>query len=166
MQPLILTLALDDKSQALFDDLRQQYFPPERNHLKAHLSLFHQLPAQEEKIIKTITDACNRHQKIELQVSEVRNIGSGVAYKIESDRLLQLHKHLQQQWQEWLIPQDQHKLWPHITIQNKVEPAMAAQLREELAAKFEPFIAYGTGLSLWEYLGGPWRHINTYEFKG
>jgi 2'-5' RNA ligase len=166
MQPFILTLALDEQSQAFFDTLRQKYFPPERNHLSAHVSLFHQLPADEERVDFVIREVCKRQQNFELQVNEVRNIGSGVAYKIESTGLLKLHKHLQQEWQQWLIPQDQHKLWPHITIQNKAEPSAAAKLREELAKSFEPFTIQGTGLVLWEYLGGPWRHIETYLFEG
>lgn len=166
MQPLILTLALDDKNQTFFNEQRQQYFPAERNHLNAHVSLFHQLPPDEPKIIEVIEAVCRQQSAIELQVAEVRNIGSGVAYKIESPALIQLHKHLQNEWQQWLIPQDQHKLWPHITIQNKVELTAAAALRNELAEQFAPFTAYGTGLVLWAYLGGPWKLIQNYDFKG
>ncbi len=79
---------------------------------------------------------------------------------------MQLHGFLQQQWQPWLIPQDRHKLWPHITIQNKVAPATAKALQQELAQNFTPFTAWGTGLSLWEYLGGPWKHLLDFPFVG
>ena len=44
--PLILTLALDADSQAHFDALRKQHFPPAINYLAAHLTLFHHLPGQ------------------------------------------------------------------------------------------------------------------------
>ncbi len=164
MQPLILTLALDEQSQSFFDEQRQRYFPPDRNHLKAHLSLFHQLPPDEEDIVSVIKDVCARQQVLTLNINEVRNIGSGVAFKIDSPELVQLHQYLQRQWQQWLIPQDQHRLWPHITIQNKAEPAAAAALRTRLATDFQPLTAYGTGLLLWEYLGGPWRLVETYPF--
>ncbi|WP_208644854.1 2'-5' RNA ligase family protein [Mucilaginibacter kameinonensis] len=42
---LILTLRLDEESQAFFDEMRKRHFPQERNFLKAHLTLFHQLPS-------------------------------------------------------------------------------------------------------------------------
>jgi len=166
MQPLILTLALDEQSQNFFNEQRRLYFPPERNYLDAHLTLFHNLPAGEEKIHSVIDALCKEQFIIDLKVNEVRNIGSGVAYKIESPVLMQLHKHLQQEWQPWLIPQDQHKLWPHITIQNKVEPAIANTLHTQLAEAFKPFTTIGTGLNLWEYLGGPWKFIRHYGFEG
>ena len=42
--PLILTLTLDEATQAYFNDLRRQHFPPNINYLAAHLTLFHHLP--------------------------------------------------------------------------------------------------------------------------
>ena len=43
----ILTADLDDASFDLLDVLRRAHFPPERNFLSAHLTLFHRLsPAQ------------------------------------------------------------------------------------------------------------------------
>jgi hypothetical protein len=76
-----------------------------------------------------------------------------------------MHKYLQQEWQQWLTPQDQQGLRPHITVQNKVEPETARILFEELAAAFVPFKAEGTGLSLWEYHRGPWQKIQDYNFR-
>ena len=51
MPPLILTLVLDAASQAFFDRLRRQHFPPERNVLDAHLTLFHALDGEQEQAI-------------------------------------------------------------------------------------------------------------------
>jgi hypothetical protein len=47
-QPLILTLRMDERSQERFDRLRETHFPPERNYLRAHLTLFHKLPGERE----------------------------------------------------------------------------------------------------------------------
>ena len=44
MTPLVLTLVLDAQSFAFFDGLRRRHFPPERNVIAAHLTLFHALP--------------------------------------------------------------------------------------------------------------------------
>ena len=42
--PLIVTALLDEQAQEWFDRLRRNHFPPARNHLDAHLTLFHRLP--------------------------------------------------------------------------------------------------------------------------
>lgn len=164
--PLILTLSLDADSQQFFNTLRNRHFPPERNYLDAHLTLFHHLPANEPQIINDIKLAVNTYSTLLLQVTEIKSIGNGVAYKIECTKLQQLHKHLQQQWEQWLIPQDRQKLWPHITVQNKVDPAQAMLLKAELEQTFKTFEVNGTGLSLFEYEGGPWKFISHFQFNG
>ena len=42
--PLIVTALLGRADHAWLDGERQRHFPPERNQLPAHLTLFHQLP--------------------------------------------------------------------------------------------------------------------------
>jgi hypothetical protein len=91
-------------------------------------------------------------------------MGRGVMYTLDNPTLPALHKRLQRQWQPWLTPQDQQGLRPHITVQNKVDPAVARQLHEELAASFQPFEALGTGLALWAYRGGPWELQQRFSF--
>jgi hypothetical protein len=162
--PLILTLELDDKSFRFFNALRQQHFPPERNFLAAHLTLFHDLPPNEPRIKEEIQQLAAMQNELLLQVTSVVSTGAGVAYKIESDGLKQLHKSLQKAWAAWLIPQDKQTLWPHVTVQNKVTAQQAKELHSKLAEGFVPFAAYGNGLRLWEYLGGPWKHVETFLF--
>jgi hypothetical protein len=164
--PLILTLKLDTQTQQYFDDLRRQHFPPERNYLDAHLTLFHHLPAHELQLITDIEIAAQTYPKLQLGVTEIKSIGNGVAFKIECPKLLQLHLYLQKQWVQWLIPQDRQKLWPHVTVQNKVDPAQAMLLKSRLEQNFKPFEATGNGLSLFEYRGGPWKFIRNFEFRG
>src|SRR3546814_10376306 len=42
--PIIATATMGAADQRHFDALRAAHFPPERNHLAAHITLFHQLP--------------------------------------------------------------------------------------------------------------------------
>ena len=164
--PLILTLTLDAKSAAFFDELRQRHFPPERNYLDAHLTLFHQLPgAQADSIVNTLEDISQRYRPLKVLVNEVRLLGKGVAYRAESKLLLQLHRQLQKQWRSYLTAQDQQKLWPHVTVQNKVSPEAAKELHEQLSEDFKPFEATGEGLHLWEYHGGPWTSKRAFSFQ-
>lgn len=95
--PIILTLQLDEVNITFFNEQRQLYFPPERNFLKAHLTLFHHLPpAIYPQIMQELELLSKQQQPMALAVTEVKFIGKGVAYKMESRVLQQLHLHLQQ----------------------------------------------------------------------
>lgn len=156
--PLVLTLTLDEAATKFFNELRQQHFPAERNHLEAHLTLFHHLPgAEADRLVAELERVSQWYHPLRMVVKEVRLLGKGVAYRLECTLLQQLHRQLQKQWQAQLTPQDQQKLWPHVTVQNKVAPDEAKRLHAQLSAGFEPFEAVGTGLHLWEYHGGPWQ---------
>lgn len=164
--PLILTLALDAESQQHFNDLRQQYFPPERNYLQAHVTLFHHLPGAEAPALSAhLARVAAATSALPLRVAGLRFLGRGVAYELHNPALLQLHRALQQEWAAWLTPQDQQRLKPHVTVQNKVDPAVARTLHQELTEQFAPFNAMGTGLTLWAYRGGPWEELQQFAFR-
>lgn len=165
--PLILTLALDAASQAYFDALRRQHFPPAINYLAAHLTLFHHLPGIELAAVRAHLQAVAQAGKpLPLHITGLRSLGRGVAFNLENDVLRALHRQLQADFAPHLTPQDRQKLQPHITIQNKVDPAAARQLLAELQAEFAPFGAVGTGLHLWAYRGGPWESLAKFPFGG
>jgi 2'-5' RNA ligase len=163
--PLILTLELDAAATTFFNQLRQQHFPPERNYLAAHLTLFHHLPGADlPHIISHLAAESARLQPIPLEVTGVRFLGQGVAYALESPVIDALHRRLQQHWQGSLTAQDMQRRRPHVTIQNKVVPATARALFEQLQSQFTPFEATGTGLRLWAYRGGPWELLHSFDF--
>lgn len=163
--PLILTLALDEATQTYFNDLRRQHFPPKINYLAAHLTLFHHLPGAERAAVQAQLAAIAAGQsRLPLAVTGLRSLGRGVAFTLENEDLRALHRRLQAAFAPHLTPQDQQKLQPHITIQNKVDPAEARQLLAELQAGFTPFEAVGTGLHLWAYRGGPWESLAEFPF--
>ncbi|MDO7848055.1 2'-5' RNA ligase family protein [Hymenobacter sp. M29] len=165
--PLILTLALDDAAQTYFNDLRRQHFPPKINYLAAHLTLFHHLPGPELAAMSEQLRHLSHAQKpLPLRVAGLRSLGRGVAFTLENDELRALHRRLQTAFAPYLTPQDQQKLQPHVTIQNKVDPAAARQLLAELQAPFAPFEAVGTGLHLWAYRNGPWESLAEFLFQG
>lgn len=166
LAPLILTLTLDEASQAFFDARRKQYFPPQINYLSAHLTLFHALPGGEEAAISDYLTAVAAQQAgpLPLQVTGLKFMGRGVMYTLDSPDLPALHRRLQRQWQAGLSAQDRQSLRPHITVQNKVDPAVARALLKELTADFQPFTAQGTGLALWAYRGGPWERRHLFPF--
>jgi hypothetical protein len=164
--PLILTLTLDETSQAFFDAQRKKYFPPKINYLGAHLTLFHALPGQEEVAITDYLAEVTASQPgpLPLAVTGLKFMGRGVMYTLANPTLPALHRRLQQQWQPWLSAQDQQGLRPHITVQNKVDPAVARALLAELVAGFKTFEVQGTGLAVWAYRGGPWEQRQVFPF--
>jgi hypothetical protein len=163
--PLILTLALDERSFAFFDERRKRHFPPERNHLSAHLTLFHRLPHEHEPtILDMLARTAAVQPPIPLDVTGLRCLGRGVAYTLSSSVLSRLRHELAKSWALWLTLQDRQKHQPHVTVQNKVEPAEARELLSRLTADFKPFRATGTGLDLWRYRGGPWDKARSFPF--
>lgn len=161
--PLIVTLQLNQEASEFFNALRKKHFPPKINYLDAHLTLFHQLP-NTTAIPDLLASVAAEQARMPLEVTEVMKLGRGIGFKVQSEDLKQLHSRLQQHWQDWLTPQDRQKLRPHVTVQNKVEAATANALFEQLNADFTPFAATGIGLQLWEYLGGPWRKVQDFDF--
>ena len=162
--PLIITLKMDEKSQDFFNEKRQEHFPAHINYLNAHITLFHKLPSDEALVTDTLSSFAER-KIFSLAVTGVKHIGNGVAYKIESETLQELHKSLQISFKPWLVKQDAHKLWPHVTIQNKVTNYKSELLCKSLSETFEPFNINTLGLQAWHYLNGPWSLQQEFLFS-
>lgn len=162
--PLILTLQLNKEAFHYFNALRKKYFPKEKNFIDAHLTLFHHLPF-ENFIIEKLQNISKEQNDISLLVSDVVSIGKGTAIKIKSVALCKLHKQLQVEWQHLLTPQDKQRLWPHVTIQNKVTPQAAKDLFHYLSSSHSHFNGTGIGMQLWKYQNGPWEHLQDFAFS-
>ena len=164
--PLILTLALHAAEQARFDRLRAAHFPPGRNLVPAHITLFHQLPGQEtvrvRRLLSPHSAAISR--RFPLAVTGVRSLGRGVAYRLEAPELSASAPPSPSSWDGWLTPQDRQPYRPHLTIQNKADPAAAARLLRHMQAEFAPFAVQAEGLLLWHYRGGPWELAARFAF--
>jgi 2'-5' RNA ligase len=165
MRPLILTLELDPKSFEIFNKLRKAHFPPERNFLDAHITLFHKLPGEQEGSIQETLQDISSRPVFTLSFSSLRFLGKGVAINIESFELVELRNQLATIWQDNLETQDKQPFKPHVTIQNKVSPEEARALLETLQQTWTPLTGKGTGLLLWRYLGGPWELLEAFPFS-
>ncbi len=159
----ILTLRLDENSQEFFEAMRRKHFPPERNQIPAHLTLFHSLPDTDE-IDQVLSTLCSQQASFSISINGLRSLGKGVAYKVSSPPLLSLHQQLAGAFAEHLTPQDRQRFQPHIVIQNKATPEAARTLLAELERTFHALVADAIGLDLWHYLGGPWELAQTCPF--
>lgn len=165
--PLILTLALDEHSFATLDTLRTRHFPPERNQVPTHLTLFHALPGDQLPDIRGVLQTiAARTPPLALSFPALRFLGRGVAIEVDGSGLLQLRAQLADRWAAWLSAQDRQRFRPHVTIQNKARPAEARALHESLGASWRGFEGHGEALLLWRYLGGPWEPVGRFPFGG
>lgn len=164
--PLILTLKIDTESFQFFDELRGKYFPPERNFLAAHVTLFHHLPGAEiEEIKVALREIVDETTIFPLEFTKWRFLGKGSAMTIESAELLRLRARLANHWQDDLTAQDKQKFQPHITVQNKVAPDEARELYEKLSAEWKAKDGAGKGLTLWHYIGPTWKFEQDFLFR-
>ena len=161
---LILTLRLDPASQCYFEELRQLHFPPARNLIPAHLTLFHNLP-ETEGVLATLEEIAHGQEQFELEAIGLLNLGRGVAFSLSSQSLQTLHERLCRIFRDHLIPQDRQRFRPHIVIQNKVTPAHARALLAEMQADYSSRTVQALGLDVWRYLNGPWEPVRTYLFR-
>lgn len=164
--PLILTASLDPEAAGLFQRLRDQHFPARLNIVPAHLTLFHHLPGGTLLAVrKALATSCTGQAPIPFAARGFRFLGRGVAVEIEAAGLVEARRHLAGLWAADLTPQDRQPFRPHITIQNKAEPAAA----RALLARLEPqgLDAQGdiVGLDLWHYRGGPWEIAERFAFS-
>jgi len=165
--PLILSLLLDAASQAFFDRAREQWFPVGRNHLRAHVTMFHHLPGGQLVSIKEhLAAVCAQQKPVGVAVTGLRSLGRGVAYSLRAPEIQVLRAQLALHWRDDLTPQDRQGWRPHVTIQNKVSPAEARDLLGLLSRDFVPFNATATGVGVWRYCGGPWESEGEILFLG
>ncbi len=165
--PLIVTAELGPADFARLDKLRRRHFPPERNQLAAHLTMFHALPALLEPELKqrlAAIAACSAPPPAML--AGLIDLGGGIAFRIVSDQLDSIREDLREAFRGSLTQQDSHGWRPHVTIQNKVAPKVARALLAELERTFEPRPLTIAGLAYHHYEGGPWRLGKRYAFRG
>ena len=165
--PLIVTAELGAADFGKLDALRHRHFPPERNQLAAHLTMFHALPALLESELKRRLAAIAASSPPPPAIlAGLINLGGGVAFRIVSDQLDSICEDLREAFRGSLTQQDSHGWRPHVTIQNKVAPKVARALLAELERTFQPRPLTIAGLAYHYYEGGPWRTARRYPFRG
>ena len=164
--PLILTAELPADLHRRYTDLRTQYFPPERNYLEAHVTLFHAIPAQcEDELRRYLARLAGELLPMEGQVEGLMSLGGGTAIKLSSPDLLFLRDEIAEHFRGMLTKQDQHRPRLHVTIQNKVTSKEAKDVQAQLAGVIEPREFSFPGLALHAYRGGPWEFLRRFAFR-
>ena len=162
MEPtFILTADIDDESFAWLDRLRREHFPPDRNFLSAHLTLFHRLSSAQVARLRFVERPC---APVELRFDRVVFLGFGVALGVRSAALERWRSQARAEIGGAYSKQDSQPWMPHVTVQNKVTAESARQLQYALEQGFAERGGAATGLLVWEYLGGPWKLVDRIAF--
>jgi len=165
LAPIIVTALFGREDQAFFDAQRRTHFPPERNQLAAHLTMFHHLPPTLAPELRQRLIAETRGVSAPVaRIADVMSLGRGVAYRIDSAELAALRARLADAFAGLLTPQDAGGWRAHVTVQNKVEPAVARALLAALRGEFRPRPVAIAGLAAWWYRGGPWEMLSKHMF--
>jgi len=165
--PIIATATMGAADQRFFDALRAAHFPPERNHLAAHITLFHQLPPScLDELGRLFRRIAADTPPPAAMLREVYSLGQGVAFRIESPELLAIRARIADHFAGMLTAQDRGVPRLHITVQNKVVAAEARALLAELASGFRPRPLAIKGLAAHHYRGGPWEPAFARGFRG
>jgi 2'-5' RNA ligase len=155
-----------DGDNGWLQQLRRAHYPPERNRVPAHLTLFRQLPPSVEDELKRRLATYAATPAPAASVAAILDLGAGTALRVDSEGLEDIRHDLALALRGLLTPQDMAPWRPHVTIQNKVEPREAKRLQAQLRATFERKPLAIKGLALWRYLGGPWEPVKNCTFRG
>lgn len=163
---LIVTAELGAADFAWLDRQRREYFPPGRNQLSAHLTMFHALPPSLEVEARGKLKAQCAQARPAATIAGLLNLGGGVAYRVVSPALDRIRGAIADLFHGALSPQDAAGWRAHVTIQNKVTSGVARSLFDRLDRDFRPRPLAIHGLALHRYLDGPWESLGRWAFRG
>jgi len=166
-QPFIVTAELPRDLFAWADQLRRVHYPPERNRLEAHVTLFHSFaPSLREELRTYLPRIAGEYASPEARITGLMDLGTGTAFAIRSAGMLAIRETIAEHFHGALTAQDRHEPRLHITIQNKVTRDEAQALQHELAKTLDERDFAFTGLGLHLYRNGPWEALGRWPFRG
>jgi 2'-5' RNA ligase len=155
-----------DGDNGWLQQLRRTHYPPERNRVPAHLTLFRQLPPSLERELARRLAAAAAAPPPPATIAGIVDLGEGTALRVESEALAAIREELADALQGLLTPQDLAPFRAHVTIQNKVDRPEARALQRQLRATFQPRPLAIRALASWRYLDGPWEPLKVHAFRG
>lgn len=164
--PLLITAELPQGLHDWANGLRRAHYPPERNRLPAHVTLFHALPPSAEGEVRRLLGDMARRRAPEAQVIGLMDLGQGTAFALDSPGMVDIHAELAERLHGLIQQRDDRDLRLHITIQNKVPRAQAQALQQVLAASFVPRSFRFHGLALAHWRDELWQQAQFYAFRG
>jgi hypothetical protein len=165
--PFIVTGELPADVLAWADRLRRAHYPPERNKLAAHVTLFHSFaPSLRDELHRVLGRFAGDYRAPAARIDGPMDLGKGTALALRSPGLLAIREAIAEHFHGALTAQDLHEPRLHITIQNKVTREAARTLQAELAASLQPRQFAFAGLGLHLYRQTHWHPLGIWRFRG
>lgn len=165
--PFIVAAALPPDLLAWADALRRAHFPPERNKLVAHVTLFHSFaPTLRDELLRVLGSYAARFAPPAARIDGLMDLGKGTALSIRSAGMLAIRAAIAEHFHGALTAQDRHEPRLHITVQNKVARVEALALQRELSGSIAPRDFVFGGLELHLYRGTHWERLKDWRFRG
>jgi hypothetical protein len=114
--PLLIIAQLPPDVLAWADALRRAHYPPERNRLQAHVTLFHALPPSSESEVRRLLGELAAAAPPAARIEGLMNLGGGTALAVRSAEMTALHARIADRMHGVLTRQDAQGLRLHITI--------------------------------------------------
>jgi len=163
---LLVTAELPPDVLGWADALRREHYPPGRMRLGAHVTLFHALPPSAEETVRRALGDLARSPPPEARISGVMDLDEGTAFAIDSEPLVAIHAEMGERLYGFVQQKDNHRLRPHITIQNKVRLEDARKLQRQLRASLAPRAFRFRGFGLYKWRDELWQQEHVYAFRG
>jgi hypothetical protein len=164
--PLLISAELPPDVFAWADALRRAHYPPERNRLGAHVTLFHGLPPSAQGEVSRLLARLAEYSPPDARIVGLMDLGRGTAFAVDSPGMVALHAEMALILRGLIQQKDTRPLRLHITVQNKVSRSAALALQADLAEDIcaRSFHFRGLGLSQWR--DDLWRLVRLYTFRG
>lgn len=163
---LIVLAELSKPDLAWLDALRKRHYPPDRNRVPAHLTMFHALPPSAEPEVRRSLARAAAAPPPDALLSGVMDLDSGVALRVHSPGLEDIREGLAAEFRGLLSAQDSDRWAPHVTIQNKAEPMAARALLRQMREQFDQCPLGIVGLALVRYVDREWEPLGGWRFRG
>lgn len=165
--PFIVTAELPRDIFSWANGLRTEHFPVERNHLKAHVTLFHSFaPSLRAELPRELARLAGEYAPPPCRTNGLMDLGGGTAIALHSPEMLAIRSEIAERFYTMLTAQDRGGKKLHITVQNKVDRAAAKALQAQLGGTIREREFAFTGLGLHLYLGPHWEEVGAWKFRG
>ena len=113
---LIVTAEIAQRDFSWIEGLRRAHYPPDRNRVPAHLTMFHSLPPSAETELQRRLSRVVRRPAPMARIEGLMDLGGGVAFRIVSTDLDGIRDELVAGLHGLLGAQDSGGWRPHVTI--------------------------------------------------
>ncbi len=164
--PLIVLAVLPAAVQAQLDGLRRVHYPPERNRVPAHCTLFHAIPGMvADELAATLAVLAASTAPPRARIGGVIDLDGGTAFEVISPELVDLRDALADRFHGLLSGGDAVAPRLHVTIQNKVERSTARALQGHLRATWQSLDITIPALAVHRVIAGSWHPVGTWRLR-